>query len=214
MFHHLDGQNVPMENDPVTSKSIGYSERNTTAWPKAYYDGLLNDATYSSSDATIATVNASGNVEVKAYSGSVIISATYTFNESTTSHTSTASYTLTITDDRAEMSDAVFGFSSSTASATYGGTLENAPTLNTPSTHHLDNVEMSSSNTNVATVTFDKKTFAYSVTIVGAGSADISAVFAGDSNTKPSNAVMMVFLFIFVFYFDCKVTTIYVKKTL
>lgn len=170
----------------VTEKSVGFKASRNTEWPLAWL-GVEScpDVVYSSSDPTIATIGenpqepnevtakALGTVTIKAH----YVGADYALTDAT--------YTLTITEDRDEMSDAVFGFSSATASATYGGTLENAPTLNTPSTHHLDNVEMSSSNTNVATVTFDNKTFAYSVTIIGAGSADISAVFAGDSNTKP-----------------------------
>lgn len=171
--------------EEATSKTVGLIESRNTDWPRAYFDGFLTSVTYTSSDPTIATIGDNENnpyaVTAKA-PGTVTIKAHYTGTDYALGD---GTYTLTITDDRAEMSDAVFGFSSATASATYGGTLENAPTLNTPSTHHLDNVEMSSSNTNVATVTFDNKTFAYSVTIVGAGSADISAVFAGDSNTKP-----------------------------
>ena len=175
---------------PVTSWDINWTEINAyTVWPAAYDAGqksFLNSnyVTYSSSNSEIATAAADANgckVTVKT-AGTVTITAHYTGTE--TSYND-GSYTLTINDNRTELSASVFSFSSATAEATYGGTLENAPTLNTPSTHHID-VEMSSSNTNVATISFDKKTYAYNVTIVGAGKTDISATFTGDSYNKPT----------------------------
>ena len=175
---------------PVTSWEINWTDINSnTAWPAACDAGQIffldaSYVTYSSSNSEIATAAADANgckVTVNA-AGTVTITAHYTGTETVYND---GSYTLTIIDNRTELSASVFSFSSATAEATYGGTLENAPKLNTPSTHHVD-VEMSSSNTNVATVNFDKKTFDYSVTIVGAGNTVISATFTGDNYNKPT----------------------------
>ena len=168
----------------VTSKTVGFKESRTTDWP------LANDGTefvdpgyieYSSSDPTIATIGENPQnpqllhqVTVLA-PGTVTIKAHYTGSDRVLGD---ATYTLTITEDRDELTDEYYSFSSSTATATYGGTLENAPTLIGASPYGAN---YASSNTNVATV--DARTGA--VTIVGAGTTDISSTFAGGSEIRP-----------------------------
>lgn len=165
----------------VTSKTVGFKESRTTDWP------LANDGTefvdpgyieYSSSDPTIATIGENPQLlhQVTVLApGTVTIKAHYTGSDRVLGD---ATYTLTITEDRDELTDEYYSFSSSAATATYGGTLENAPTLIGASPYGAN---YASSNTNVATV--DARTGA--VTIVGAGTTDISSTFAGGSEIRP-----------------------------
>ncbi len=185
VFMHQADSGGP-DGTEVTAKSINWTERGNISWPKAFAltpvsasPIFVSDVNYSSSDASVATVNAaSGEVTVLAYSGTVTISATYTGDD--TSYED-ASYTLTIEDDRGTIADLSVAFSTSTVSATYGDATVSTPTLDMG---QLAGAAMtwSSSATNVATVNASGD-----VTIVGAGEAVISASYAGDDAVKPGS---------------------------
>ena len=131
---------------------------------------------YSSSDTGVATIDANGVITPVA-PGTTTISAS--FDGDSIYLASTASYTLTYTDDREDMEIAGAAFSSSTASATYGDATVNTPTI---STGKLGNAAFtySSSDEDVATVDNSGN-----VSIEGAGTAEIKASFAGNDNFKP-----------------------------
>ena len=131
--------------------------------------------TYSSSNTGVATIDANSGAISPVAPGSTTITASVVDAPS-------ASYTLTYTDDRRELGNLGFGFSSTTASATYGdGTI--TPLSLTMGQLSGASVTYSSSVQSVATV--DN---AGSVTIKGAGSTEISASFAGDDYVKPGSA--------------------------
>ena len=131
--------------------------------------------TYSSSNTGVATIDANSGAISPVAPGSTTITASVVDAPS-------ASYTLTYTDDRGEPGNLGFGFSSTTASATYGdGTI--TPLSLTMGQLSGASVTYSSSVQSVATV--DN---AGSVTIKGAGSTEISASFAGDDYVKPGSA--------------------------
>ena len=131
--------------------------------------------TYSSSNTGVATIDANSGAISPVAPGSTTITASVVYAPS-------ASYTLTYTDDRGEPGNLGFGFSSTTASATYGdGTI--TPLSLTMGQLSGASVTYSSSVQSVATV--DN---AGSVTIKGAGSTEISASFAGDDYVKPGSA--------------------------
>ncbi len=131
--------------------------------------------TYSSSNTGVATIDANSGAISPVAPGSTTITASVVDAPS-------ASYTLTYTDDRREFGNLGFGFSSTTASATYGdGTI--TPLSLTMGQLSGASVTYSSSVQSVATV--DN---AGSVTIKGAGSTEISASFAGDDYVKPGSA--------------------------
>ena len=131
--------------------------------------------TYSSSNTDVATIDATSGLISPVAPGSTTITASVVDAPS-------ASYTLTYTDDRRELGNLGFGFSSTTASATYGdGTI--TPLSLTMGQLSGASVTYSSSVQSVATV--DN---AGSVTIKGAGSTEISASFAGDDYVKPGSA--------------------------
>ena len=131
--------------------------------------------TYSSSNTGVATIDANSGAISPVAPGSTTITASVVDAPS-------ASYTLTYTDDRRELGNLGFGFSSTTASATYGdGTI--TPLSLIMGQLSGASVTYSSSVQSVATV--DN---AGSVTIKGAGSTEISASFAGDDYVKPGSA--------------------------
>lgn len=131
--------------------------------------------TYSSSNTDVATIDATSGLISPVAPGSTTITASVVDAPS-------ASYTLTYTDDRRELGNLGFGFSLTTASATYGdGTI--TPLSLTMGQLSGASVTYSSSVQSVATV--DN---AGSVTIKGAGSTEISASFAGDDYVKPGSA--------------------------
>ena len=115
---------------PVTEKSVNWSERNSqnVSWPIAIYGQMQVPAIYSSTDANIATVDASGNVTIVS-PGVVSINASYT-TSGDVGQTYNASYTLTIVDDRDDMEISGVAFFPLTASATYGDKTVNTPTIN------------------------------------------------------------------------------------
>ena len=131
--------------------------------------------TYSSSNTGVATIDANSGAISPVAPGSTTITASVVDAPS-------ASYTLTYTDDRGEPGNLGFGFSSTTASATYGDEAATLPSLNMGQLSGAA-VTYSSSVQSVATV--DN---AGSVTIKGAGSTEISASFAGDDYVKPGSA--------------------------
>lgn len=131
--------------------------------------------TYSSSNTGVATIDATSGLISPVAPGSTTITASVVDAPS-------ASYTLTYTDDRRELGNLGFGFSSTTASATYGdGTI--TPLSLTMGQLSGASVTYSSSDQSVATV--DN---AGSVTIKGAGSTEINASYAGDDDVKPGSA--------------------------
>lgn len=131
--------------------------------------------TYSSSNTDVATIDATSGLISPVAPGSTTITASVVDAPS-------ASYTLTYTDDRRELGNLGFGFSSTTASATYGdGTI--TPLSLTMGQLSGASVTYSSSDQSVATV--DN---AGSVTIKGAGSTEINASYAGDDDVKPGSA--------------------------
>ena len=131
--------------------------------------------TYSSSNTGVATIDANSGLISPVAPGSTTITASVVDAPS-------ASYTLTYTDDRRELGNLGFGFSSTTASATYGdGTI--TPLFLTMGQLSGASVTYSSSDQSVATV--DN---AGSVTIKGAGSTEINASYAGDDDVKPGSA--------------------------
>ena len=178
-FMKVDGSGVP-DGIPITTMSVDWTSRSSVSWPVACFQGKeISPVSYQSSNSAIATVNADGTVEVKAYSGTVSITATYTGGGASYAP---GSYTLTIVDDRSDPKDLGFVFSSATASATYGDEGVTLPSLNMGQLSGAA-VTYSSSVQSVATV--DN---AGSVTIKGAGSTEISASFAGDDYVKPGSA--------------------------
>ena len=131
--------------------------------------------TYSSSNTDVATIDATSGLISPVAPGSTTITASVVDAPS-------ASYTLTYTDDRRELGNLGFGFSSTTASATYGdGTI--TPLSLTMGQLSGASVTYSSSDQSVATVNN-----AGSVTIKGAGSTEINASYAGDDDVKPGSA--------------------------
>lgn len=162
----------------VTEKSVNWSERgsNFLSWPIAVYNGQMVTVTYSSGDANVATVSANGDVTIVS-PGEVSIKASYTSADD--GQTYNASYTLTIVDDRDDMTTAGAAFSLSTASATYGDATVNAPTI---STGKLGNETFTYSSSNESVSTVDNSG---NVTIKGAGTAEIKASFAGNATFKP-----------------------------
>ena len=178
-FMKVDGSGVP-DGIPITTMSVDWTSRSYVSWPVACFQGKeISPVSYQSSNSAIATVNADGTVVVKAYSGTVSITATYTGGGASYAP---GSYTLTIVDDRSDPKDLGFVFSSVTASATYGDEGVTLPSLNMGQLSGAA-VTYSSSEQSVATV--DN---AGSVTIKGAGSTEISASFAGNDYTKPGSA--------------------------
>lgn len=131
--------------------------------------------TYSSSNTSVATIDANSGAISPVAPGSTTITASVVDAPS-------ASYTLTYTDDRGEPGNLGFGFSSTTASATYGDEAATIPSLNMGQLSGAA-VTYSSSVQSVATVDNTG-----SVSIKGAGSTQINASFAGDDYVKPGSA--------------------------
>ena len=134
--------------------------------------------TYSSSVTNVATIDASTGAITPVAIGSTVITASYAGGDSAPS---SASYTLTYTDDRLSVEDLDFRFSSSTVDATYGDAAVNTPSLDMGKLAGAA-ITYSSSATGVATVDASGL-----VTVVGVGSTVISALFAGSDNIKPGS---------------------------
>ena len=140
--------------------------------------------TYSSSNESVATVDEKGTVTFVAYEGKVTITATCTNQnaaEGGPASSLTATFTITINDDRAEFGGMGVQFSESSATATYDQSF-NPPTVSTGQFKKLA-LAYSSLNTNVATV----DEISGAVTVVGVGKTTISAAYAGDDYVKPGS---------------------------
>ena len=158
----------------VTEWTMNWSGRDGI-YPELSYNKQWS-ISYSSSETSVATINANGAISPVA-PGSTVITASYSGDA-----VYTASYTLTYTDDRNTVEDLGLRFSSSTAGATYGDATVNTPFLETGKMTQGAAFTYSSSASGVATVDTSGQ-----VTIVGAGSTIISAAYAGDNNTKPGS---------------------------
>ncbi len=132
------------------------------------------EVSWSSSDESVATVDASGNVTLVA-AGTTVITATFAGNDAYTA--GSASYTLTV--EKADPVDCGLAFSAETASAKMGETFT-APTLTNP---YSVEVSWSSSDESVATVDASGN-----VTLVAAGTTVITATFAGNDDYKAGAA--------------------------
>ena len=169
---------------PESSYSVSYPGNFTAPTATVSAEGsAISGATvtYSSSNTNVATVNQStGAVTLVGGFGTTTITATYAGD--TTYEGSTGSYTLTVTDGRTASTtffpsssyNAILGesFSSPTATVSAGGTTVSGASLS-----------YISSNQAVATVVESTGV----VSIVGLGTATITATFAGDTNYKGSS---------------------------
>ena len=132
--------------------------------------------TYSSTNESVATVNAQGEVAIVG-AGTTVITAT---GAATGNYSGAeAQYTLTVTKAQATLA-----FAKGTINATIGGEVEANPLTNEANL----NVTYSSSNTNVATV--DATTG--KVTIVGTGSAIITATGEENANYLGTTATYTI----------------------
>ena len=131
--------------------------------------------TYSSSDASVATVNSStGAVTELLKAGTATITASFAGNA--TYKPATVSYELTITEKTPNgLAYATSAIEKLTTDAAFTNTLTNNNTLT---------VAYTSSDTNVATVNASTG----EVTIQGAGTATITATFAGDATYEAGDA--------------------------
>ena len=127
--------------------------------------------TYSSSKETVATISEEGVVTIVG-EGETTIKATFAGND--TYEFAEASYTLTVSKDKATLA-----YSTQTATATMGQAFT-APTLNNPNSLA---VTYSSSKETVATISEEGV-----VTIVGEGETTIKATFAGNDKYEPAEA--------------------------
>ena len=177
----ISAQSQVRWGDPTSAAAFVEVNEWTMNWSNrgGAYPELSNPnkatVTYSSSNTGVATIDANSGAISPVAPGSTTITASVVDAPS-------ASYTLTYTDDRRELGNLGFGFSSTTASATYGdGTI--TPLSLTMGQLSGASVTYSSSDQSVATV--DN---AGLVTIKGAGSTEINASYAGDDDVKPGSA--------------------------
>ena len=173
-YLNLDGQKQPIE---VDSHSVNFYSADKI-YPKLYNSFGVAPVIYNSSSPSVATINEAGVITAVSV-GTTTISASFAGNEAF--FDCAASYTLTFTDDRVDLVDMGVGFSSSTASATYGDATVDVPSLEMGQLKGA--VDYSSSVVDVATVDDTGK-----VTIKGAGSTEIKASFAGNNYVKPGSA--------------------------
>ena len=148
-------------------------------YPRLYNAYQLEGITFTSSVPGVATIDPSKGTIDPVGLGSTVISAVFEGNYAF--FPKTVSYTLTFTDDRNDVKDLGFAFSSSTAEATYGDATVSTPTLDKGKLAN-ETITFSSTEKSVATVDASG-----GVTIVGAGSTVISASFAGNNDTKPGS---------------------------
>ncbi len=191
-------QNIPFNAIIVPDGDfMFYLERDVTGAPKKmeshsqnYYSGnksypqLYNTyqlpVTFSSSNQGVATIDQTTGVITAVGIGSTTISAYFGGNDAF--FEKSTSYTLTFTDDRMPLIGMGFEYSSTTASATYGDASDNLPTLNMGQLKG-ETVEYSSSPAGVVTVDGSGQ-----VSIIGAGTAVITAKFNGNDYVKPGEA--------------------------
>ena len=147
------------------------------SYPQLYNAYQLSPVTFSSSNQGVATIDQTTGVITAVGIGSTTISAYFGGNDAF--FEKSTSYTLTFTDDRDDMEISGVAFSSSTASATYGDKTANTPTI---SSGKLGNATFTYSSSNEGVAMVDN---IGTVTIKGAGTAEIKASFAGNDNFKP-----------------------------
>ena len=162
----------------IDSYSINFYST-SKAYPRLYNAYQLEGITFTSSVPGVATIDPSKGIIDPVGLGSTVISAVFEGNYAF--FPKTVSYTLTFTDDRNDVKDLGFAFSSSTAEATYGDATVSTPTLDKGKLAN-ETITFSSTEKSVATVDASG-----GVTIVGAGQTVISASFAGDNDTKPGS---------------------------
>ena len=150
------------------------------SYPQLYNAYQLSPVTFSSSNQGVATIDQTTGVVTPVGIGSTTISAYFGGNDAF--FEKSTSYTLTFTDDRMSLTGMGFEYSSTTASATYGDASDNLPTLNMGQLKG-GTVEYSSSPAGVVTVDGSGQ-----VTIIGAGTAVITAKFNGNDYVKPGEA--------------------------
>lgn len=129
---------------------------------------------YSSSDATVATVNATTGEVTLLKSGTTTITATFAGNSAYAA--GSASYDLTVAKG-----EATLDFSEAAPTAKIGETFT-APTL----TKNPDNLTVTFASSDATVATVNAQTG--EVTLVKSGSTTISASFAGDDKYEPANA--------------------------
>ena len=172
-------------SDPTDKRTdpgldYGVSECNATigqteGFPTLSYAEGVTGITYSSSDETVATVDASGNVTLNGIVGTTTITASFPGNE--TWKDGEASYTLNVSKRSANLT-----YSASSCTVIVGETPE-LPTLSNP--EGVEGIVYASSNTAVATV--NETTGA--VTLTGAeGTTVISATFEGNATFANGSA--------------------------
>ncbi len=171
--------NIQANIEEVTTWTMNWSARNGV-YPELYNPNQLSGFVYSSSNTGVATIDDKGAITPVA-PGTTTITASYGGKEYVYYPVS-ASYTLTYTDDRNDVKDLGFGFSSSTAEVTYGDATVSTPTLEMGKMPSSPIVSFSSSAQGVATVDASGQ-----VTVVGAGQTVITASFAGNENVKPGS---------------------------
>ncbi len=155
----------------ATEKSVVLGESFTTPTLNNPHNVSVN---YTSSNTSVATVNGQGTVTVIG-AGTTTITASFAGNKDYLA--GNASYKLTVTEP--EPVAAELSFSATEASVVLGESFT-APTLYNP--HNLP-LTWSSSKTSVATVSGQG-----AVTIVGAGTTDITASFAGNKEYLAGDA--------------------------
>lgn len=171
--------NIQANIEEVTTWTMNWSARNGV-YPELYNPNQLSGFVYSSSNTGVATIDDKGAITPVA-PGTTTITASYGGKEYVYYPVS-ASYTLTYTDDRNDVKDLGFGFSSSTAEVTYGDATVSTPTLEMGKMPSSPTVTFSSSAQGIATVDASGQ-----VTVVGAGQTVITASFAGNENVKPGS---------------------------
>ena len=174
----------------VTSWSLNWSERSNAQYPDVLvrnagnYIGIVeNGLEFTSSDPNVAVIAMSkaNTYQITPIApGATVITVSFAGNDQVEACSN--SYVLTYVDDRSGLDGMGFGFSASTASATYGDATVNSPTLQMGQLSGAS-VTYSSSKPTVATVDGNSGV----VTIVAAGVAEISATFAGDAYFKPGS---------------------------
>ena len=161
-------------------KTESYSENfygGNHSFPQLYNAQQLGNISYSSSDESVATVDANGGVSAVGV-GSTTITASFPGGDGF--EPCSASYTLELTDGRRDPGY-LFGWDGETGTGVYGGTAS-TPILNFGQLGQSPTITFSSSNTTVATVD------ASGVTIVGVGSTVITAAFEGNDEYKPATS--------------------------
>ena len=146
------------------------------SYPQLYNAYQLSPVTFSSSNQGVATIDQTTGVITAVGIGSTTISAYFGGNDAF--FEKSTSYTLTFTDDRMPLIGMGFGYSSTTASATYGDASDNLPTLSMGQLMG-ETVDYSSSPAGVVTVDGSGQ-----VTIIGAGTTVITAKFNGNDYVK------------------------------